>query len=750
MMPIKVNMVKSNTHLEFDMNASRLSSYPMNMSLLLPLSQISLDATGIPHIANQTAYDPTIIAQYALAHWNLYLATNDDHYCKVFLTQANWLIEHESHIGDDAGGWPISFPHHDIPTKGTWLSALTQGNALSVLIRAFQLTGEQSFLDATHRAVRTFERDILDGGVSAPVGSKGVFFEEVAVYPAAHKLSGFIFAIFGLYDYVDLTGDIHVEKLIQSSLATMHGLLKEFDVGFWTCSDLVTRHLSSDTQISLQVELLQTLAELSGCEHCSNLSVRWKGYRHHFRSRARYFITSRCKSYWHALWNRVGVTLFPRVPFSGFLRICVPITAFPLMGGVRTVLANIAQVTTDSWQIEYLTQHVGPNSQRYTIHRFGTSISSPWHFPFVWLYFLSGFWKISSLMRRGTSYHVILVQDGIYTGAFAALAAKLAGIRVVCIDHGNLSLLHSATYRAVYTKSRETRSLLYRLLARLEYVWYRSSLSLLAKIAARFIDYYFIPGVAGDGIEEVLAHLGVQASRIARFANMIEVERHIIPGAQLRSEMREEYGIPPEAIVIAIVCRLAPEKGLEIALEAINRALTTLSPEMSQCVRVVVAGDGPLRKQIEESIRLGGLGQACLLWGEASPVEVITILGLSDIFLFTSWRAAGYPLAILEAMASSCAVIAATDSLATQEMLAEGRGIVLPVGDANETARAIVQLVSDPELCRHIGQIARDYVALHHSPTMLKRALMRATFWSELDQFLKLGWRAKDDIKQLG
>src|SRR5260221_5480620 len=93
---------------------------------------------------------------------------------------------------DDAGGWPISSPHPDIPTKGRWLSALTQGNALSVLVRAYQLTSEQPFLDAAQRVIRTFERDILDGGVSAPVGSNGVFFEEVAVYPAVHKLSGFI------------------------------------------------------------------------------------------------------------------------------------------------------------------------------------------------------------------------------------------------------------------------------------------------------------------------------------------------------------------------------------------------------------------------------------------------------------------------------------------------------------------------------------------------------------------------------
>ena len=304
-MPIERNMVKSNRQLRNDMTASKLSLYPVDMPSILPLSQIRLNANGIPKALNQTECDPTIIAQYALVHWNLYLATNDHHHCKVFLTQAYWLIEHELLIGDDAGGWPISSPHPGVPTEGRWLSALTQGNALSVLVRAYQLTSEQSFLDATQRAVRTFELDILDGGVSAPIGSNGVFFEEVAVYPAAHKLSGFILSLFGLYDYVILTGDIHVEKLIKNSLVTMHSLLKEFDVGYWTCSDLISRHLSSDAQISLQVELIKALAEFSGCEHCSDLSARWEGYRQHFRSRVRYFITSRYKSYWHALGNRV-------------------------------------------------------------------------------------------------------------------------------------------------------------------------------------------------------------------------------------------------------------------------------------------------------------------------------------------------------------------------------------------------------------------------------------------------------------
>lgn len=147
-------------------------------------------------------------------------------------------------------------------------------------------------------------------------------------------------------------------------------------------------------------------------------------------------------------------------------------------------------------------------------------------------------------------------------------------------------------------------------------------------------------------------------------------------------------------------------------------------------------GDGPLRGQLEEDIRSRGLCQVCLLCGQASPEEVITLLGISDIFLFTSWRAAGYPLAILEAMASGCAVIASPVPLANEYMLAEGRGIIVPVGDAEQTGKALIRLVSNQELCRQMGELARNYVALQHSASMFRRSLMRVTYWSSLCEFL--------------
>ena len=115
---------------------------------------------------------------------------------------------------------------------GPWLSAVTQGNSISVLTRAYQLTGQEIFIDITRHAIRTFEKDILDGGICTPVGTNGVFFEEFGIYPASHTLTGLIFGLYGLYDYVMLSHDSQIERLIQNSLAAMHILLVEFEEDF--------------------------------------------------------------------------------------------------------------------------------------------------------------------------------------------------------------------------------------------------------------------------------------------------------------------------------------------------------------------------------------------------------------------------------------------------------------------------------------------------------------------------------------
>ncbi len=194
--------------------------------------------------------------------------------------------------------------------------------------------------------------------------------------------------------------------------------------------------------------------------------------------------------------------------------------------------------------------------------------------------------------------------------------------------------------------------------------------------------------------------------------------------------MRVEQGIPEGAIVITLINRLASEKGLDFALEGIASALSVLPPDTQKRVSVLIAGDGPLRSQVEEDIRRLGLDSTCILWGEAHQSDVVTLLGISDIFLYSGTRGTNYAMAVLEAMAAGCAVIATAMPQSNARLLAEGRGIAIAPGNATEISGALVRLCNDLELCRQMGRIARVYVATYHNAQMLKRSLLRASFFA--------------------
>lgn len=717
-----------------DQNAIQLPPYPLDMVPLLALPHGTLDEHGVPYNAPTpkypAAYQPTTIAQYGLAQWNIYLQKGDEQHRQAFLIQANWLVEHEVLLPGGAGCWPIPFPSPDHFAPQPWLSALTQGNVISVLVRAYWLTGEERFIAAAHRAASVFERDILDAGVSAFWGNEGVFFEEVAVYPAAHILNGYIFALFGLYDYVALTHNSQITALIQRSLATLHTWLDDFDTGYWSRYDLF-RHLAPPFYHDLHVLMLRSLAQLSGCTHCARLADRWEGYQHRRWCRLRYFVASRMARYGRGLrrlfFGPVGARAEKPLP------ICVPSVAFPVAGGIRSVLTGVAQAMTDEWSLEHLTRLKGPGAEAWTIDTFGGSaLATPWQFPFVWLYAFAGWCKLLALLRRRRGHYcLVLAQDGVFTGAFAALAAKMAGVPVVCMDHGTITLPYSETYQKERIQALHAKHWLVRPFYRLSLLGYWPSLRLLARIAIRFSDGFLAAGE--DVAETYRERLGVDPSKIILFPFMLDANRFTPPGKATRSHWRNQHGMADDTILITMINRLSPAKGIDLALRGIRQALSSLAPEVRNRVRLVLAGNGPLRPQIEADIRHLGLEEVCILWGEATPTDVVALLGATDIFLYTATRGIN-SMAVLEAMAAGCTVVASRQPNSLAKLLADGRGITIPAGDVDAISAALAQTLADPSLCQQMGQRARTYVITHHTAQALRRCLQRALYWPSLSR----------------
>jgi glycosyltransferase involved in cell wall biosynthesis len=679
----------------------------------------------------------------ALACWNQALTLNNVAAQERFLHLAQELLEQEQPVGERAGGWPISAPpgtdHSSSRTH--YLSATLQASGLAVLLRAFSLTGEERYLAASERVVQTFLLDILDGGVRTPLYEDGIFFEELAIYPATHRFNGMAFALLALYEAQRYHPTPALEELCQRGLATLERSLEEFDSGFWAYHDLTTRRLCEPEELDEQVTLLEALVRMTGSQCCERARQRWRGYRQHWGSLLRQRWQATRRRCWQALWRRWQRRLFPRIPApAGRVRVCVPLPAFPAMGGVLTVLETVEQVTQDHWQLEFMTRAVGEHSGTYVVHRFGRPWMGATHFPFVWLYALTGMGKLFALLRRGASFDLLLPQDAVFSAFLAAPLARLAGARVVCIDHGHLTLLHEEVYPTYLAERKQflaRRSRLRRIIGRFQEWCYWPSYRFMLRCAARYVDQYLAPGVPGDGVETMGERFGIPASRIIRFASMVDVNRHPLLSNEERTRARHEKGLASDAIIVTMACRLSPEKGIDLALASFEQALSGLAGELRRRVRLIIAGDGPLRQEVEASIAARGLQENCQMWGELGGEEIAHLLSISDIFLYTSTRGACFSMAVLEAMAAGCAVIASTRPASNTLLLAEERGIAVSPADLAQTAAALARLIADPERCRRMGLAARAYIARYHSAEAFRRILLRVSFWPGLEDLAK-------------
>jgi glycosyltransferase involved in cell wall biosynthesis len=713
-------------------------AYPIDFSMALDLPYGTLDSEGIPFNKARGAYPaihhPTTIAQYALALWNRALATQDSAGYGAFLRQARWLLEHETRLPDGASGWPLTFPQPGFHAPANWLSALTQGNVISVLTRAYRLTADAGYLECARRAIQTFERDVLDGGVAAPVGD-GVFFEEVAVYPVARILNGFILALFGLYDYVDVTQDNQIAQLINRSIETLHSFVEDFDTGYWTRYDLLNRRLASIFYQSLHATLIEALSQRTGCAHCAALASKWNGYLHSKKSRRRYLRASRMNRYRSAFVRYLRRAYFgsATAPADERDRVLIPITAFPFPGGMRSVLESVAESMKREWRIEYLTGKVGKNTEGLSIHSFALrrgrpTMMAPNQYPNVWLYFLRGGRSIRKLIRRTGSYRLILPQDGVATGAFAAIMARMAGIRVVSMDHGNVARAFGVEYPLERRKALKSQPLFTRMLdgARLRLYW--PSMRILLRQATQHTDAFL---VAGDDVAETYQkRLGVPIWKLIRYPYIVDINHFKPQDERTRAQMREAFALDADALVISMVCRLAPEKGLDVALEAFAGALETLPGDVWARTYLLIGGDGPLRDQLTAEITRRGLTERVRLLGELDREGVARALGASDIFLYSSTRGGGNPIAVLEAMASGRAVIATSQPPSLAKQLAEGRGVAVTSGDVAAIREAMERLLLDPAARSEMGACAREYILRNHSPEALRRNLLRASFFA--------------------
>lgn len=157
--------------------------------------------------------------------------------------------------------------------------------------------------------------------------------------------------------------------------------------------------------------------------------------------------------------------------------------------------------------------------------------------------------------------------------------------------------------------------------------------------------------------------------------------------------------IPTEPPVLLCASRFSPEKGLDVAVDAlalVHRDFPT--------ARLVLAGGGQLKEDLVARVAGLGLADAVDFVGWSSPPAVASLIDRATIVLTPS-RREGFGLTALQGMLGGRPVVASrVDGL--PEVLGEEGGLLVEPDDPPALARAIVRVLSDPSLRRRLRQPA--------------------------------------------
>ena len=197
----------------------------------------------------------------------------------------------------------------------------------------------------------------------------------------------------------------------------------------------------------------------------------------------------------------------------------------------------------------------------------------------------------------------------------------------------------------------------------------------------------------------VTCHEKIKNDKTVVIYNGVDEER--FSPIQDPSSARARFGIDRESPVVGTVSSLTPHKGQGFLIQAAAKIR-----DKYPSTKFLIVGDGPLRLSLEEQAQRLGLQSSLILTGARRDIP--ELLSLMDIFVLPSSSREGLGIAIIEAMAMEKPLVT-TDIGGIPEAVQDGEtGLLVPPGDSDALAKAIIELLDDPDRAKAMGKKGRD------------------------------------------
>ncbi|MFZ5825024.1 MAG: glycosyltransferase [Bacillota bacterium] len=224
----------------------------------------------------------------------------------------------------------------------------------------------------------------------------------------------------------------------------------------------------------------------------------------------------------------------------------------------------------------------------------------------------------------------------------------------------------------------------------------------------RFVDAFTaklcdrIVACSGRVADHLLSLGNVNSSKVVTIQNGLDLRNWPLPLQEDAGATRRELGFTEKDFVVGTLGRMEVQKGHAFLVEA-----AAIAREQGCNVKLLFVGDGSLRQTLVDLVAERGLSEHVVFAGVRRDTKAL--LAAMDLFALPSlWE--GLPIALLEAMAANRCIVA-TPVGGVPEVIENGySGLLVPPGDAESLAQAIMMCKKDRTLASQLSDGARRSV----------------------------------------
>lgn len=214
---------------------------------------------------------------------------------------------------------------------------------------------------------------------------------------------------------------------------------------------------------------------------------------------------------------------------------------------------------------------------------------------------------------------------------------------------------------------------------------------ILARRAARVV------AVAEAVRQEALDLLRVPPLKVVTIPSGVD-PRRLVPSLS-RTEMRSRLGVAADARVVLFLGALTWEKDPLAAIDVFARAA-----ELSPASALIIAGDGPLRGEVERTLRSSCLQDRIRLLGNRSDVG--DLLNATDVLLLSS-QAEGMPGCLIEAGMAGLPVVAFSVGGVAEVVDDKSTGLLALPGQKEVLASHLAHVLTSSNTAASLGKAAK-------------------------------------------